>query len=225
MIQLCTKSSIRLRGFIPDYPRRIIYIIADSMPEDTLENFSNRFSSALFMMEGIDWDRQLSPWPAPAVFKGQKDFSGGADAFLSCIENETLPEAEKTFSAPLPRSLCGVSLGGLFALYAACHCPLFSSVASISGSLWYDGMISFLQSRPPAQEVKRIYLSLGAKEKNARNKRMATVEDATKEAYQLFSSRGIDTKFEINPGGHFTDPAGRLEKALSFLSSFSPRHV
>ena len=29
-----------------------------------------------------DWNRDLSPWFAPKVFRGGEDFSGGADAFL-----------------------------------------------------------------------------------------------------------------------------------------------
>ena len=60
-----------------------------------------------------------------------------------------------------PRSLAGVSLSGLFAVYAA-HCTdAFDRICSISGSLWYDGFLDFMARTPVSPAVQRAYLSVG----------------------------------------------------------------
>ena len=49
----------------------------------------------------------------------------------------------------------------------------------------------------------RFYFSVGDRESKTKNPRMATVEDCTRAAAELFRSRGANVKFELNPGGHF----------------------
>lgn len=34
---------------------------------------------------GLDWDHELSPWKAPAIFPKDKDFKGEADRFLRVL--------------------------------------------------------------------------------------------------------------------------------------------
>ena len=48
-----------------------------------------------------DWNKELSPWPAPAVF-GDADFGSGADETLGYVLDELLPEIEEKY--------CGVHL-------------------------------------------------------------------------------------------------------------------
>ena len=71
-----------------------------------------------------DWNRDLSPWEAPAVF-GAEAFGDGAqetlDEILSCCTDK-----EKTYY------IGGYSLAGLFALWAACRTDRFAGVAAAS---------------------------------------------------------------------------------------------
>ena len=50
---------------------------------------------AALVLLSCDWNRDLSPWPAPKAFKGGEDFSGGADEHLSTLCNITIPSAEE----------------------------------------------------------------------------------------------------------------------------------
>ena len=65
--------------------------------------------------------------------------------------------------------------------------------------------------------VNRVYLSLGDREKNTRNPRMAVVEDRTRQTAELLQAKGIPVVFELNPGGHFNDAPARIAKGINAL--------
>ena len=46
------------------------------------------------MLKTKDWNRELSPWKAPAVF-GKEDFGDGAEDTLSFIEQDLIPVLKK----------------------------------------------------------------------------------------------------------------------------------
>ena len=167
---------------------------------------------------GMDWEKDLSPWPAPRAFRGGKDFGGGADAYLQLILQEALPRVEEQldFSSSY-RAVAGYSLAGLWALYAAYRTDSFQRVACVSGSLWYDGFLDFMQQHPAGCAADRVYFSLGDKEKMTRNQRMAVVEEHMAKAADLLAQEGADTIFEQNPGGHFQEPVERLTKGIRWI--------
>lgn len=158
-------------------------------------------------VSGMDWNRDLSPWPAQRVFSRGQDFAGRADDFLK----EIMPLAEK---AEQPLIIAGYSLAGLFALYASAREELFAGCASVSGSLWYPGFSDWLKEHPV--HARAVYLSLGDREKNTSSPLMKTVEERTEEISRMISCYA-DTVFEMNPGGHFQDPERRLEKGIARL--------
>ena len=171
---------------------------------------------ALAAISGVDWNRDLSPWPAPGVFRDSGNFSGEGSAFLDTLIGQIIPlvEAQLGF-APASRAVAGYSLAGLFALWSVFQTDLFDQAASISGSLWFDGFIDYLESSAPPSGLRQIYLSLGDREKNARNQRMAAVENCTRQAVELLREWNIPVMFEINPGGHFQDIPGRIARGIS----------
>ena len=173
----------------------------------------------LVSVEGVDWDRDLTPWPAPGVFRGRGDFAGGADAYLKELTGNIVPavEAELGFY-PCCRSLAGYSLAGLFAIYALYRTDVFSRVASMSGALWYDGFLDFMKKSAPVRLPDRAYFSLGGRERKAGDRRLAVVEECTAEAEELLRSRGANTRFELNPGNHFTDVSGRIARGIRWIS-------
>jgi len=166
----------------------------------------------------VDWNRDLSPWPAPRAFRGGEDFSGGAADFLRELTQRLIPEAEARLTVPpAHRMIAGYSLGGLFAVYAALSSDCFDLAASMSGSLWYDGFAEEAVSRAGECRAARMYFSLGDREKQTRNQRMARVEECTRQIEAALREAGVETRLEMNPGGHFQDVPKRIARGIAAL--------
>lgn len=171
---------------------------------------------ALAALSGVDWNRDLSPWTMPKVFQRGEDFGGGGPAFLDTLTRCILPEVEKELGfIPVSRVIAGYSLAGLFALWTATRTDCFNRVASMSGSLWFDGFMDYFASRPVSNRLDQAYLSLGDQEKNTANRRMASVEECTCRAAELLKKQGIEVTCELNSGGHFKDTAERIAKGIA----------
>ena len=162
-------------------------------------------------VEESRWNRDLSPWPAKAVFRGTPDFEGGADAFFESLRPQIL--AAKEFH-PGRLFLCGYSLAGLFSLYVCTKQNLFDGCASVSGSLWYPDWTDWLKEHPI--QCDEVYFSLGDKEPKTKHPLMKTVGDKTMECREL-AAKTCRTVFEWNDGGHFCDESVRIAKALDWL--------
>lgn len=197
---------------------RILYILEPEPVVGKVSHLAEELSLHLAAISGMDWNRDLSPWPAPKVFKGEEDFSGGAGPFMEQLETSLFPKTEALLDRPVEkRMLAGISLSGLFALYMGTRSSAFSAIASISGSLWFDGFTDFMKEKGLHPAVKRVYLSLGDREKKTGNPRMARVESATLEMESILKEKGVETVFQMNRGNHFVYGAERLEKALRYL--------
>ena len=84
-----------------------------------------------------DWNRDLSPWKAPAVFKSE---SFGENAAKTLSEVLTYIGEKKQ-----PCIIGGYSLAGLFALWAATKTDRFSKVAAASPSVWFPGFTEYIK--------------------------------------------------------------------------------
>ena len=184
-----------------------------------LQELAERFSLTFVMIEGVYWNDDLTPWLAPGVFKKAKPFGGQASVFLAKLCNEIVPKAESELGLINPqRTLMGVSLSGLFAVWAALNTAVFQNVISISGSLWYDGFAEWVKTCEISPKVENICLLLGEKEKNAKEKRMATVEEKTSEIAAMLKEKCLGkVVFELVEGTHFSPVVPRMEKALERL--------
>ena len=208
----------RVRLTLPELaPRVIIYTHGDA-EEATAYAAAATAGAAVAAISGIDWDADLSPWPAPRAFARGEDFSGGAPAWLEELTGVIVPAVERELpEPPEARAIAGYSLAGLFALYAGWNSALFSRVASMSGSLWFDGFVDYLRRSAPAGGLERCYLSLGSGESATKNARMAAVGRCTEEVRDLLASLHVPVRLETHPGGHFRDVPMRVEKGLLAL--------
>lgn len=171
----------------------------------------------IVLISGMDWNKDMTPWPADGVMKERKPFSGGAAMYMKALLEDYVPYIERLLKSNSPkRYLLGISLSGLFAIWSLTSTNVFCGVASISGSLWYDGFTEWMADKTPASETK-VYISLGVKEKNAPDRRMATVEKCTEKIEESLEGRGVDVTFELVSGTHFSPAAPRFEKALSAI--------
>ena len=154
-----------------------------------------------------DWNKDLSPWEAPAVF-GNETFGGGAADTLEAVLG-ICTNPDKTYY------IGGYSLAGLFALWASYQTNLFKGVAAASPSMWFPGFVDYMKEN----EIKSsaVYLSLGDREEKTNNKVMSTVGDRIREAHDLLTERGINCTLEWNKGNHFKEPDIRTAKAFSWV--------
>lgn len=169
----------------------------------------------LIAFETEDWNDELSPWSAPAVF-GDEAFGGNARKTLETLKNDVVPTVENEIDRPERRFIGGYSLSGLFALWCCYESELFDGAASCSGSLWFPKLDEYAESRPVPSG--RFYFSLGDKEPKTKNKVMSAVGDMTLKIYDKFSEANAGCKYESNSGGHFKDCALRLAKGVAFLA-------
>lgn len=154
-----------------------------------------------------NWNHDLSPWEAPAVFGGE-GFGGGA--------KETLDEVMKIIAGTEKRYyIGGYSLAGLFALWAAYQTTVFAGVAAASPSIWFPGFVDYMK----ANEIftDQVYLSLGDREEKTRNPVMRTVGKCIRESYGLLAEKGVGCILEWNQGNHFKDAGERTGKAFAWL--------
>lgn len=162
-----------------------------------------------------DWNHDLSPWKAPAVF-GKDGFGDGAEDMLRFILAQCANRSKTYY-------IGGYSLAGLFSLWAAYQTDVFAGIAAASPSIWFPNFLQYMKE----QDVRAdsVYLSLGDREEKTRNPLMATVGDCIREGHELLLGRGIRTTLEWNPGNHFKDAGIRMAKGFVWLMKNNADYV
>ncbi len=161
-----------------------------------------------------DWDRDLSPWPAPPAFRRGSPFAGGAEAFLPRVI-EAQQDAEAALSGEIGhRIVAGYSLAGLFALWTLYKTPLFDRAACASPSLWYPGFREFMAASPLLPGSPRVSLSLGDREEMTRNPVLAPVGEGVRAARETLLARGVPCTLRMDRGGHFENSTARTAQCV-----------
>lgn len=167
------------------------------------------FSLVAFMIK--DWNQELTPWAAPAVF-GKVPFGNGAEKTLEFITSRLLPEVQENIPHLI---LGGYSLAGLFALWSGYQTDKFDGIVAASPSIWFPKWIEYTTDNKPL--AKSIYLSLGDKEEKAKNPVMAQVGNAIRRQNELLTGQMDNTILEWNPGNHFVDSEKRTAKGFAWV--------
>lgn len=197
----------------------IIYILLPhQLPgEDisALQELSTRFETNIVAISEMDWNDDMTPWKAPAVKEGE--FGGRGSQFLDRLRWDIFFNLESSLQIRNPkRYLLGLSLSGLFAVWAGIMQPLFEGVASISGSFWYDGFAEWILKQENLKCV-RFYISMGEKENETKVKRFANIEEDTTKVVETLMLKGADVAFEVTEGGHNSPIVPRIEKSVVSL--------
>lgn len=158
----------------------------------------------LVMIYPYDWNYCMTPWKYHDKNMGK---TGGGEEFLSWFISEIYDEKYQR------QYIGGYSLGGLFALFAACEKELFDGVMSVSGSLWYPGVLEYFNEKSIGKRIGKIYMSLGDKESLTKNAEREKVGFNTEKLAEVFG-KTKEVFFEYNRGGHFTDINGRIAKSI-----------
>lgn len=210
------KVTIYSQSEATDCPVIYIHAAAEAMTE--ILSLLGERKIILVTVDEVDWEADLSPWPAPKAFRGGVDFIGGGDAYLSEFIEKIVPAVEEILGfSPRHRIIAGYSMAGLFAIYALYRTDVFNGAVSVSGSLWYDDFLDFMKDNHPVRQPDRVYFSLGDYEAVTRNQRLATVQDYTEQAEKQLREMGVSTVFELNEGNHFADVSQRITKGLDWI--------
>ena len=199
---------------------KIAYIL---YPMDMLANWiepaAKKYDVTIVVITGMDWQNVLSPWPAPGVPKGDLDFEGLSPDFLKLLQEKVIPQVEKTLQPgnQAERSLVGVSMSGLFALWQWMVCDTFKNIASLSGSFWYEGFVEWINNIEIPEKTGRGYFLLGDQESKSNVKAFNTVAQDTDNIISRLRASGINVEFESVSGNHFSDAIPRLERAFKAL--------
>ena len=152
-----------------------------------------------------DWNVELSPWKAPAVFD-RENFGEGAAKTLCYLLDELVPRFKGNRYC-----LGGYSLAGLFALWCGYQTDVFSSIVGASPSVWFPNWIEYASNHQ--MKANRVYLSLGDKESKAKNSLMSRVGECNE---QMHKQLECEKTLEWNEGNHFKDNALRTAKGLAW---------
>ena len=172
---------------------------------------------SLVAISNLSWNSDMVPWSYPALQDDAEPFYGGADAYLKILTEKIIPTAEDRIGQSGKRIIAGYSLAGLFAIYSLYKSDQFSRSASASGSLWFPMFKDFVFSHNTMIKLEKLYLSLGDKEKHTSNPYLKTVEENTIAIEEFYQSKGIETKFVLNPGNHYKNTIGRMADAIAWL--------
>lgn len=136
----------------------------------------------------------------------------------ACCESEG---TEASFASDELHKICqrdNLEIGGytgLFSLLAGYQTHIFAGVGAVSPSVWYQDWQEYAKEH--RMKIPKVYLSLGDKEENAKNKVLATVGDAIRSQFDELKEQGVTTTLEWNEGNHFVDSGNRMGKALAWL--------
>lgn len=208
------------------YP--VIYINGYDIEQELMEDIESHFGMdccefILLSIMSEEWNKEFTPWPAQPLSKKSEPFEGGALEYLNFLANSIKPFIDnhyKTKPEPSNTVLMGYSLGGLTSLYALYTIDCFGKIGTLSGSLWYDGLIEFMNSHTPANTHTKVYMSLGRGEERSRNQRMAKVGECTRKTALILEKQLAfkeNVILEWNDGGHFTKVPERFKKAFLWI--------
>ncbi len=164
-----------------------------------------------------DWNAELSPWPAPAVF-GDATFGDGAQATLEYVSQGLVPELKQQFALPAETKFIigGYSLAAFFSVWAGYESDIFTGVAAASPSVWFINWDKYMESH--TLKATTVYLSLGDKEEKTRNQTMKQVGDRIRMMNENYTALlGDNTTLEMNQGNHFKDTDIRTAKAFAWV--------
>lgn len=198
----------------------IYYLGLPQELEETEELVKELKCNVVFIVITLnDWDALLSPWSAPGLYRNDPDFKGEGPKFLDKLLNELIPSIEREEGiAPERRAIAGYSMAGLFSLYAFANCEIFECVGSMSGSFWFEGWVRYVTSLNLDKKGCGAFVSLGNKERKAKEKILHTVQDNTDITIKALESWGVTVEHHLVPGGHFDNIYERVEEGLMAIS-------
>lgn len=173
----------------------------------------------LIAISGMDWDNDMTPWPAPGQPPGEAPFEGKAADFLKRLTDTVVPTLERAYkliNPPCGRTLIGISLSGLFTLWQWTQTDFFQNVGSLSGSFWYEGFAEWF-AKQPIRKTGKAYFLLGRQECHSPVAAFRPVQRCTESVMAHLRAQGVNARFDLVPGNHYQHTIERLDLTLQSL--------
>lgn len=148
---------------------------------------------------------------------GQRVQGGGADNFLSVIQNEVFPFMEKNYKASAEKTLVGCSLGGLFTIYTMfTHTEMFTGYIAASPAVGWNREVLYKFETAFAQKKTgkpiKLYMTIGDVERG-------------KTSYEIFASLLTQKKYSnvtilskvLENTGHSGTKSETYNRGLQFI--------
>lgn len=213
-------GTLQIRSTVNPECDRIAYILYPfDVLQDWIEPASRNHGVSIVVITNIDWNNDLTPWPAAGQPKGSPDFKGRAPEFLKRLTEEVIPKIASRYSLPgnLERTLVGMSLSGLFTLWQWPLCEIFRNIATLSGSYWYEGFEQWLFGQSFSEKIGKCYMLLGKEEPYGNTPAFRKVGECTENIVGYMRRQGVDITYNMVPGNHFQYGLERLNKAFDHL--------
>lgn len=182
---------------------------------EAIQEYTKKTDWCLVAVPVSSWNEDLTPWKAEPVI-GKLGFGNGAAQTLYEMQQNVIPSLNLESTTGENRYyLCGYSLAGLFALWAAYQTDMFSGIVAASPSVWYPNWINY--SKTHYIKANAVYLSLGDREEKTKNPVMSTVGSAIRELHGVLVADGINSCLEWNPGNHFVNSDKRTAKGIAWM--------
>lgn len=213
-------GSLHILTIINPESDRIAYIL---YPMDVLDGWieaaAREHQVSIVVVTNMDWDNDLTPWPAPGQPKGCPDFKGDALEFLKTLTEVVVPEIDRRYSLPkdIERALVGVSLSGLFTLWQWPLSRMFKDIATLSGSYWYNGFEDWVLQHTFSDKKGKCYMLLGKDEPYSSTPAFRKVGVCTENIVGYLRRQGVKVTYDIVPGNHFQYGIERLNMAFDHL--------
>lgn len=200
-----------------DYTSLVVILLPFQLLPSEMETLASDYQCNVAVLSGMQWDDDLTPWPA-TLEGNPRMFKGFGERFLESLNSTFLPKIERIIGHPSThRTLIGNSLGGLFAVWQLTKSDIFDQVASISGSFWYPDFVNYLKENASTIKARKAYLSLGEKEAESSHTIYGDIMAATSEVQQVLQHAGMETVLQLTSGGHTAPVYPRIEKAMDYL--------
>ncbi|WP_313072715.1 alpha/beta hydrolase [Lacrimispora sp.] len=174
----------------------------------------------LAMICPLDRLSEYTPWPAHAMSSRFPDFKGKGNEYLASLETQLLPWLSENYKVDLKNvSLLGYSLGGLISVYALTIQICWRHVAGICSSFWYDGWMSWIESKNISKDLISLSLHYGTGEGSGKSGPMERAAEYAEKTGELLSQRwpGKVTVTK-DDGGHHSFAGERYRNGLLWLN-------
>ncbi len=198
---------------------KVVYLVAFPLLRifDEIE-ICPEFDCSVIIFYVNNWFRDLSPWPAPGVMPEDPPFEGQASEFMNKILEIGKKTEEDYGITAEKRYIAGHSMGGLFAIWAACTIPGFNGFASMSGSVWYDDLFDYMEKSELLRGIEKGYFSVGDIEHETPVERFRDFLPKSVKAKRICDSCGVEkTTFVLEKGDHADGVTERTVHAIRWL--------
>jgi len=191
--------------------------LLDNEVKYIFENTNQNFSLATFKIN--DWNSELTPWEMP-LLRGKGNFGNSAGKTLEFIKENLIPSLREFINMEnndVKYILGGYSLAGLFSLWSCYQTDIFSGIAGVSPSVWYNNWIDFAKDNETL--ASNIYLSLGDLEEKTKHQVLSKIGDNIREYFEILkNSENVKNPIlEWNEGNHFKDSDIRMGKGFVWI--------